>query len=855
MASNPFSDGIDVKVDAETSGFESALGGAMSQLGNFKYQIGLLGGAIATVSAGGIAKGVSAFNDFEDAMTESLAIMGDVSDEMEGNMEDTARSVAQETTFSANEAANSYYYLASAGMDAQESINSLPQVADFAQAGMFDMATATDLLTDSLTALGQDSEDPQEQMKNMQELSDQLVKANTMANASVEQFSEALTNRAAAAIRNYNVDQEEGIALLASFADQGVKGRKAGRRLSIMLRDMQNAAQDNAEKFEELGIQVFDSEGNMRDMTDIMSDMENALGDMSQEQRNAAINQLGFTQQAQAGINALLGQSDAIAEYKGGLEDAGGTTEEVASKQLTSFNKQMQLLKSQVNEIFISVGEQLRPALASIIEPITDGISAFQDFNEATDGMAATVALVIGLVTGLITAGAALVSALGGVAAIVGTVSAVLTGVVAPALAVAAVVAALWLAWKNNFLNIQGVTKRVLGFVKDLVETVLGEIQAFWQQHGEAIIRTVKQAFAFIAMVIETYVMFLWNNLYKPIFKSIEELWNAHGQQLIGETKKTFDFIAGIVQDVLNFVMPFVKTVLQTIHAFWDRYGESIMDIVTNVFDMIRVVIEGVLDTVISIVRIALALLRGDFSGALDILVGLVQRQFDRIVQLVELALDTLVNIVEISVDAVINAITSMLDSVVNTVSNFGSDVYDAGKSLIESFVDGIKSMASAPVDAVKGIAGSVTKHLPSSDAKRGPFSQLTDSGEGFSEAFAKGIKDSVGMVTGATSMVARRASIDGSDMVSDSVALTSAGNRARADALSTMDPAQMVDTFEAAMQRTDGSTDVVDKLDELMRRLEQLEFIAELNMDSKKMAEANATAKDRFTDAQVTSR
>jgi TP901 family phage tail tape measure protein len=351
---------------------------AEKALTNFGKNAGIaLGAATAAVTAFG-AMSVKAFADFDAEMTKSLAIMGDVSDALRTDMADAAREVAKQTTFSANEAAESFFFLASAGLDAQQSIDALPTVARFAQAGMFDMAQATDLLTDAQSALGLTSDDTAENLQNMADLSDVLVKANTLANASVQQFSEALTNKAAASMRSLNIDMEEGVAVLAVFADQGIKGSEAGTTFNATIRGLTNGVLRFADRFEDMNIEVFDAQGNFNNMSDIIGDMERAIGHLSVEQQRAALTQLGFTEETLAGTLALLGNSEAIAEYEQSLRDAGGTTEGVASKQLETFNAQLELMKSRFTDVMLSVGEGLTPTLMTFAEemgPLIDQLA------------------------------------------------------------------------------------------------------------------------------------------------------------------------------------------------------------------------------------------------------------------------------------------------------------------------------------------------------------------------------------------------------------------------------------------------------------------------------------------------
>ncbi len=204
---------LDVVLGAKTKKFDTALRRSGSLVTSFAGSIAKLA---AGVGAGlGLRSAIQQADAFQVAMTNSLAIMGNVSQAMREDMVTAAQAVAMQTRFSAKEAAEAYFFLASAGLDAAQSIGALPTVAKFAQAGNFDLALATDLLTDAQSALGLSVKDVTKNMKNMARVGDVLVKANTLANATVEQFSEALTTKAGAALRNLGKDVEEGVAVLS----------------------------------------------------------------------------------------------------------------------------------------------------------------------------------------------------------------------------------------------------------------------------------------------------------------------------------------------------------------------------------------------------------------------------------------------------------------------------------------------------------------------------------------------------------------------------------------------------------------------------------------------------------------
>lgn len=382
---------IKVLISGDAKGLNDSLENSQSKLAKFGTNVAKATAAVGTALAGlGIAA-VREFAKFDSAMTKSTAIMGDVSDTLRTEMSDAAREVARVTTFSAEQAAESYFFLASAGLDAEASIAAMPKVAAFAQAGMFDMALATDLLTDAQSALGMViKDDAVANMEEMVRLSDVLVRANTLANASVEQFSTALTTKSGAALRAVNKDVEEGVAVLAAFADQGIKGELAGTQLSIVLRDLTTRAIKNADEFEALGFSVFDSTGNMRNLGDIVANLEDVLVGMSDETQKATLLQMGFSDKSLASLTALLGTSDAIKTYEAALREAGGTTEEIADKQLETFSAQLGLLRDNLLDVGIEIGGALVPALMGIVEWLQENGPALRTWAEETAGRITT---------------------------------------------------------------------------------------------------------------------------------------------------------------------------------------------------------------------------------------------------------------------------------------------------------------------------------------------------------------------------------------------------------------------------------------------------------------------------------
>jgi len=333
-----------VRLGAHTGQFDRRMRHVRGTLAVTTGAVRTLGAAIMTALgpiAGvyGLVRLAGAGEQFNRKMRSALAIMGDVSEALRTKLRRTAIETARVTRYSAAEMGEAYYYLISAGLKVRQSIAALPAVAQFAQAGMFDLARATELATDAQHALGMSAADPTKNLQSLVRVTDVLVKANTLADATVEQFAEALTHKAGAAFKIVGKDVEEVVAVLAALAMAGRKGEEAGTQLSRVMIGLKSNAINNAKAFHRLGVTVFDEYEEMRNLADIVTDLENSIGRMTDKQQQAAIEALGFTKRNADLVALLIGASDKIRRFEEQLRQAGGTTKEVAAKQLTPLEK------------------------------------------------------------------------------------------------------------------------------------------------------------------------------------------------------------------------------------------------------------------------------------------------------------------------------------------------------------------------------------------------------------------------------------------------------------------------------------------------------------------------------------
>lgn len=363
---------IVVELAAKTDKYDKDLRNSMHTTQDVAEGMGksfiVAAGIIETALLGIVTTSVVKFAQFDSMMVKSTAIMVGVTDKMTEKLGNVAESLSVQSKTSAPQAAEAYYFLTSAGLGAVDSMNALNKVNNFAIAGDFDLANATTLLADSQSALGLRTSDTTENLRQMVRVSDVLLKANILANASTEQFAIALTTKSAAAMRLLNKDVEEGVAVLAVWANQGVKAQLAGDQFAIMLRETQTASIENKEAWRAMGLEVYDANGKMLKIADIIENITKKLGPLSDEQKKEALAMLGFSDRSQGAVISLMGFSDQIREYEKELRNAGGLTEEVADKQMQSYINQMKVTGNVVDYVATAIGKKFLPQIVDTMK-------------------------------------------------------------------------------------------------------------------------------------------------------------------------------------------------------------------------------------------------------------------------------------------------------------------------------------------------------------------------------------------------------------------------------------------------------------------------------------------------------
>lgn len=303
--------------------------------------------------------------DYTAMMSEVQALSGATGSDL-ALLQNTAREYGATTVFSATEAAEALKYMSLAGWDAQQSSSALGGVLNLAAASGMELGQASDMVTDYLSAFGMQAQDSAY-------FADMLAYAQANSNTSAAQLGEAYRNSAA----NLNAagqDAETVTSMLEAMANQGYKGSEAGTALTAVMRDITNNMEDGAIKIGETSVAVSDAQGNFRDLTDILLDVEKATNGMGEADRAAALGAT-FTADSTKGLNLMLNEGvENIARYEEALRGSTGAAEDMADTMNDNLNGDMANMNSAFEEMELQTFEAMEEPMREGVQYLTNTI-------------------------------------------------------------------------------------------------------------------------------------------------------------------------------------------------------------------------------------------------------------------------------------------------------------------------------------------------------------------------------------------------------------------------------------------------------------------------------------------------
>lgn len=705
-------------LDLDASKFKAGLKDAQSTLSEFTNssnnagtRFEALGSSLKTVgstittavSLPLLALGAGAIktaSDFEAGMSKVSALSGATGDDLK-MLEDKAREMGSTTKYSATESAEALSYMALAGWDANQMAEGLEPALKLAGASGMDLALATDIVTDTMSMFGMEASEATK-------MTDMLAYAQANSNTDVQQLGEALKYCGASA-NAMGYDLADTTALLGTFADQGLKGSSAGTTLNAMFRDMKKNAKDGAIAIGDTNVAIVDANGNYRDMTDILADVEKATEGMTQAERDMALSSIWGTE-ALKGVNmAFEAGVPKIREFEEGIRNSDGAASEMYDTMQNNLQGAIDNMKSAFEGLLITIGQRLIPIFQNLVEGITNIFTWFNNLNPAIQNVIIGVGgflavlgpllLIVGnviiFIVKLSTSISALVtffSAGGAGAGILSTAIGALSGPIGIAIGVITALIAVGVLLYNNWDTIKAKCSEVWNSIVETVTTV-------WNN-------------------IKTSTLEIWSN----ITSTLSSAWDS----IKSVTRPAVDFIKDIVSSAWNFISTTTSTI-------WN----SIKGIIQSVWELIK----SIIDLGVAVVKLAIT----TAWNAIKTVTTTVWNAIKSVIQ-------TVWNAIKPIVTTGANAVKSVVTTVFNAVKSVVTTIWNSIKTVIQTAWNGIKSVVSTGANLVKSTISSVFSTL--TNIMTAPFKAA----QSVISGILGGITSSINKVTSAISSIGGKA-------------------------------------------------------------------------------------------------
>lgn len=664
--------------------------------------------------------------NFTSTMSEVSAISGATGEDFE-KLEACAREYGATTVFSASNAAEALKYMSLAGWDADQSTSALGGVLNLAAASGMELGAASDMVTDYLSAFAMEAGDAAY-------FADLLSYAQSHSNTTAEALGEAYKN-CAANLNAAGQDVETVTSLLEGMANQGYKGSEAGTAMAAIMRDITNGMKDGAIKIGETSVAVMDAQGNFRDLTDILTEVEAATNGMGDAERAVALSST-FTADSTKGLNLILNEGmDNIAGYEEELRGASGSAEEMANIMNDNLSGDVAAMNSAFEELGLKIYDALESKLRAGVQFITNGVIPAIEWlgghiPEVTIAVSGLGAVIAAMNWGTISSKIAMVKG-----ALV-KLAAALGGISLPAIAIIAVITAVALAftnlWKNNeeFRNKitaiwdgikakfdefgQGIVDRLnaLGFeFEDITEVM----KAVWDGFCEVLAPIFEGVFQQISNILNEALDILTGlfDIFAGIFTGDWDMVWQGVQEVFGAV---WDFVVATFENWISTFTSLADTVLGWFGTDWETVWTNVKTFFSDTWNAISSFFSGILtgiktfftDTWNAIVSFFSGILSGIYSsvtGTMTEIHDTFTNIWDSITGFLSGAWETIKNIVTVGIMAV-KEIISAAFQIITLPFRF---IWENCKDTVLSIWETIKSVIGEKIDAVKEKITTVT--------------------------------------------------------------------------------------------------------------------------------------------------
>ena len=739
-------------------------GQKMETVGNSIAGAGKKMMGVTTVIGGVGVAAVKTAADFDSAMSQVAAVSGATGKDFDA-LRNKAREMGAKTKFSATEAAEAMNYMAMAGWKTEDMLDGIEGVMNLAAASGEDLATTSDIVTDALTAFGLSA-------KDSGHFADILAAASSNANTNVSMMGETFKYCApiAGALGFSAEDTAEAIGLMANA---GIKSSQAGTALRTIMNNLAGDVKISGKAIGDVTIATTNADGSMRDLSDILSDCRSAFGNLTESEKAQAAESL-VGKNAMSGFLALMnaGQGD-IDKLSSAIDNCDGSAEKMAMTMQDNLAGQLTILKSQLQELAISFGDILMPAIRSIVSKLQGFVDKLNGMDEGTKRTIVTIALLVASIGPLLVIIGTAISKIGvamqgfvklangisklkiaiqGGTGVLGKLGAALGGISAPVLAVVAVIAVLVAAFVHLWKTNEGFRDAIIGTWNRIKDTISGFCQGIvdrlnalgfqftdivdvlktvWDGFCQVLAPIFEGVFNNIANILSTVTgvitgildVFIgiftgnWSQAWTGVKEIFSSVWNGISSfftNILNVIKGVADVVLGWFGTSWNEVWTNIKTFFEGIWNGIATFFTTIWETLKNVVTVGIMAIGSILSAAFDIITLPFRFIWKNCKGIIISVWDAIKSKVTTVIHAVASVISTVMNAIKAVFSTVWNAIKTVVTTVVNAIKSIVTTVFNAIKNTATTVWNAIKTAVTTPVNAIKSTVTTVFNSVKS---------------------------------------------------------------------------------------------------------------------------------------------
>ena len=712
----------------------------------------------AVVAAG--TASVKTAADFESAMSKVSAVSGATGSDLDA-LSAKAREMGSKTKFSASEAAEAMNYMAMAGWKTEGMLGGIEGVMNLAAASGEDLATTSDIVTDALTAFGLSASDSGH-------FADVLAAASSNANTNVSMMGETFKYCAPiAGSLGFSVeDTAEAIGLMANA---GIKSTQAGTSLRTIMTNLSGDVKICGSSIGEVTVATTNADGSMRDLSDILADCRTAFAGLTESEKASAAESL-VGKNAMSGFLALMNASDAdVEKLSGAIDGCNGAAQSMADTMNDNLEGQLTILKSQLQELAISFGEILLPAVKNIVSFLQGFIDVLNSMPDGVKETIVTIALIAAAIGPVLIIVGKVISAVGTIMTIIPKLAGVINaakGVIAAfnavcaanpyvliIAAIIALVAAFIYLW-NNCDEFRQFWIDLWNGIKDAAVAVWEFLKEFFSSAWEVIKTTAETVWNAIA----SFFTNLWagiQNTFTTVVNAISTFLQTAWTTIQTVATTIWTGISTFFSTIWNGIKTVVTTVVTAISTFIQTAWTTIQTTITTILTAIQTVFTTIWNAIKSAVTTVVNGIATTISTVWNNIKNTVTSVMNTLKTAVSNAFSSMWSGIKSTISGIYNTIKGGFDNAVNFIKNLASNAFSWGADIVNGIINGIKSAIGALKNAVSNIAETIKSYLHFSVPDVGPLTDYEDWMPDFMKGLANGIDKSKSMVADAMKGVA----------------------------------------------------------------------------------------------------